>query len=199
MRQPGQPFRCGCGATFSACGVLLAGLAVVVLSGCNGPTSELRLVSYQDPYFPETVQVRLVDCKYRFDAGRDLLVVGRSELPDEDSEEAARAEYLHVRMFWKPVPGRSFAESSQTDALIRYVVVTEGGTAVYAGTGFAFPKKRLGGMDIALESGRLQLESTDGDTPDVLGETRLTGTLRARHDPNAQAGLTREMELAISD
>jgi len=171
-------------ATFVAAGSL----------GCRGPVSNLQLTSFKDPYFPEKEEVRLVGCAYRIDAGRDIVVAGRSEPRDLEGLGPV-TEYLQVRVFWKPHPGRTYADSSQCDALLRYIVASSAGTAVYTGTAFAYPAQKLGGLDITLETARLQLESTSGEMTDLFGESRLSGTLVAESKPTNEAAVTREMEL----
>jgi hypothetical protein len=179
------------------CRVLLTVAATLLAAGslgCHGPVSNLQLVSYKDPYFPERSGVRLVGCAYRIDAGRDLVVAGRSDT-HELEHVGPVTEYLQVRVFWKPHPGRTYADSTQCDALLRFVVASRAGTAVYTGTAFAYPEQKLGALNVALETARLRLESTSGDMPDLYGESRLLGTLVTEPQPASAAAVTREMEL----
>jgi hypothetical protein len=171
-------------------GLLLALLAGLPL-GCGGST--LRLTSYRDPYFPETIRVDLASCAYRTEPGGGLHIAGRGT---QITDQGATTQYLCIHIFWTPKPGKTPAEKTTTDALLRYVVATNTGVAVYTGTGFAYPEKTLSGdLNIALESGRLRLESRSGDLDDFLGSTEITGQLIARNDPPTAVTLIRETEL----
>ena len=174
-------------------GLVLA-LAVGVGSGCA--TSTVQLVSYKDPYFPERVHISLSDGAYWTDASGDIHAAARGTT---QTQQGTATHYLCIHRFWNPKPGKTHVEESMTDATLRYCVSTENGVVVYTGTGFVFPKQRFGGgLELNIESARLRLESRSGDLPDIFGNTRLTGTLVARNDPDAAADLLREAELLES-
>jgi hypothetical protein len=144
------------------------------------------------------VEADFSGCAYWIDAGRDIHIAGRAECKEKD-DRAPVTQYLHVQVYWHPYPGRTYADPTATDALIRYVVATGNGVAVYSGTGFAFPQQKLGGeLEVVVESGRLQLELRTGDAPDLLGETRLTAVLRARKDAGAAVKLIRTTQLVAA-
>ena len=173
---------------------LVPALAVGVLTGCA--TSTVQLVSYKDPYFPERVHIPLSDGAYWTDASGDIHAAGRGTT---QTDQGIATHYLCVHRFWSPKPGKTHVEESMTDATLRFCVATESGVVVYTGTGFVLPKKRLGGgLEITIESARLRLESRRGDLPDLFGNSRLSGTLLAREDPDAATDLIREAELLES-
>jgi hypothetical protein len=167
---------------------------LLVLTGCA--TASLRFTSFKDPFFPERRAVSFPHCDYRTGPTGDIFVTAR--LSDEQDGHK-QTQYLSMHVFWKPKPGKTWAESSTTDAILRYVVCDESGALVYTGTGFAYPKQTFGGgLEIRIESARLRLESANGELEDRLGDMRLTGTLVPRRDPTATAHLEREAELAAA-
>lgn len=230
---------------------LLAATAVLLLAGCAA--SEVRFVSYFDPYFPETYELAFDEVAYWQGPTGDLHIVavrvpqgrrpaapreepaasearggdeggtggGSGEQsvdaatpPEELAEDGAPpaiaalgwppardvAHYLSVRMFWRPQPGRTPANSTTMNVILRYVVAGPEGTLVYTGTGFAYPKGDAGEtLRVALESGRLQLESRHGAMRDGLGNSRVTGKLIARHDRAEAASWLREAELKAGE
>jgi hypothetical protein len=170
---------------------LALGLLAMLAGGCGGG-SMLRLVSYRDPYFPEHYHLNLANCAYRAEPGGDIEAVGRAI---QQTDQGTTTQYICIHIFWKPIPGKTFADSTMNDAVLRYVVSSGTGVAVYTGTGFAYPQPALGGgLDIALESGRLRLQSRSG-MEDLFGDTEITGRLKARDDPAAAVTLIREAEL----
>ncbi len=175
-------------------GLCLATTLASLLAGCSSST--VQLVSYKDPYFPEKYHVSILHCAYRAEPSGAIRAVGRAV---QDTKQGITTQYLCVHIFWQPKPGKTPADSTTTDALLEYVVATSSGVAVYTGTGFAYPQKALdGSLDIALESGRLRLQSHSGDLDDLFGNTQISGRLTARNDPGTAATLIREAELLAS-
>lgn len=193
--------RCGIGA-----GWLL--LVLVAASGCGRQTG-LTITSYKDPSSPERVQLHPEYCAYRVDSTGDLHIVagpqpvyrnGSGEAVAGEARSAVAAageivEYLHVHVYWKPHPGKTPAETTTTDATLHYVIASETGSAEYLGTGFVYPKQRRDGrLDVALESGRLRLESYTGDMGDPLGNSRISGRLIAAENATAVSSMLRTMQ-----
>jgi hypothetical protein len=175
-------------------GLILAVLAT--LCGCQQPAARIEIKSFRDPYFPETFPVDLITCAYREAASGDIHVVGFTDRSTENPAGDVLRQYVHVHMYWHPHPGRTHADSNTTNAAVRYLVATREGVAVYAGTGFAFPRKQKDGrLILELETARLRLESTSGNLEDFLGHAWMTGTLVARPDLGGTAQAIREMEL----
>ena len=173
---------------------LVSALAVGVSAGCA--TSTVQLVSYKDPYFPERVHIPLSGGAYWTDASGDIHAAGRGTT---ETQQGTATHYLCIHRFWNPKPGKTHVEESMTDATLRFCVATDNGVVVYSGTGFVLPKKRFGGgLELRIESARLRLESRRGDLPDLFGNSRLSGTLLARENPDAAADLIREAELLES-
>jgi hypothetical protein len=172
-------------------------LLPALVAGCGRPAASLEITSYKDPYFPETYEVALNDCAYYIDPGGDYHVVGRAEHTPADSSGASVTQLVHVHMFWKPRPGKTFDNPTAVDATIRYAIVTDAGTVVYCGTGFVYPKKRwLSAKLIAkVESARLRMESQCGDPPELLGVARVAGKLTAEDNPALAVDLRRQLEL----
>jgi hypothetical protein len=164
------------------------------LFGLN-PVSGITLVSYKDPYFPEPIDVPLNECTYQKDPRGDLQIVARDAAAALDTAGPLE-RLLHIHVYWQPYPGKTFSNSSTTTATIRYIVATREGTVTYTGTGFAYPAKRSGdGLEIDLESANLQLDTSTGTAPEMLGLSRLTGKLFARHDPHRTVDLMRQVDL----
>jgi hypothetical protein len=169
---------------------LLCGLAAGALCGCQ--RASLQFVSYKEPEFPETISLTFKDCVYRADPGGDLHIAGVAR---NETDHGRTDHYLYVHIFWKPRPGKTYAESTTTDATLTYVVATPRGAARYVGTGFAFPRQQPGRMLFDIESGRLLLESRTGDITDVLGDTRVSGTIEAAENPTAMVNILREAQI----
>jgi hypothetical protein len=156
--------------------------------------ARLEFTSYKDAYFPEKVQLPLQTCAFRTQPSGDIDIAGRGVTKNAEGETT---QYLSVHIFWRPKPGKTYADSTTTDALLRYVVVTPNGTLTYAGTGFVFPKKTFGnGLAVDVESSRLRLESQTGTVNDALGDICLAGKITPSKNATVAVDLAREIELA---
>lgn len=194
-----------CAARRRPAAILGVAAAWVGLVGCAPRESRLELAAFRDPYFPERIALDLHECAYRVDAGGDYHVVARGQSSSALIPPGA-TQLLHIRMFWRPFPGRSPAHASGVDAMIRYAVTTTGGAAVYSGTAFVYadPGKLRGAaadggpLDLRLERAELRLETLSGDATDTLGSIRAEGAVRAAPDPNLALELARQVDRAMS-
>ncbi len=175
----------------------VASAVPLILLGCRGPSASLEITSYKDPYFPETYVVELADCAYYVDSSGDYHVVGRAVHTPEDDSGGTIEQLLHVHLFWRPWPGKTFDNPTSVDATLRYAIVTESGVAVYSGTGFLYPRKRRMSDDVVakIEGARLHLDFQAGDSPELLGAARLAGTLVAERNASLAVDLRRRLDL----
>ncbi len=192
-----SPLRERTGRRRAAAAVMLIPLLLCLLAGCRLPDSEVRLVSYKDREFPEPYGIRFTDCTYRTEPTGDYHIVARVAREPGDSNSGAITQYMHIHLFWKPRPGRTFVNRSTIDATLRYVIVTDAGTVEYSGTGFVYPKhpRRSDKLIAEIESARLKVASLVGEPTEMLGDSRLTGVLVATFDPSRTLDLLHEMNL----
>jgi len=101
---------------------------------------------------------------------------------------------VHLRLFWQPVPGTTFAESSQTDAVITYALISPATAIGYDGAGFVYLElDRRGGLRGRVESSTLKPHRRVGEPIDLFGDSRLTGEFLARRDSGRVSQLLSEM------
>jgi hypothetical protein len=178
----------------------LATLLLVLPCGCARSAGTLELTSHKDPYFPESYRVELGECAYYMGPDGDYHIVGRACHATEDNPDGEITQLLHVHLFWRPRPGKTFDNPSTVDATIRYAILTKQGVAVYCGTGFVYPKKRRFSdqLVVQIENARLRLEAQHGDAPDLLGNARVVGELLARNNAALAVDLRRELDLCAA-
>lgn len=179
--------------------VLIAALltaAGVFSIGCAS-RGQVQLTSYKDPYFPENQRIAFDECVFRKDGGGDYLVVGYLGAWQPPGMDQAVEQWLEIRTFWQPRPGKTRDDPSGTTATLRLVLASENGRVVYTGAGFVFPStdrfsKR---MEFSIEGARLSPESTSGSTSELLGEIRLQGKITAEPDDHRAVDLSRQIDL----
>lgn len=191
MRNSGSPLR-GRSARW---GWGLVALLLPLLAGCPNAASlrsNITVTSLKDPYFPEPYAVTFDRCVYQTaaDGDRHVLAVRASQ-----GEGGEIRQYLHLHLFWKPRPGKTFSDPSINDSIAEYVIVTPQGSAAYSGTAFVYPRPLSDGrLRCPVERGNLRLETINGSPTEVLGDATLAGELIATED----AGLAVELRRLVA-
>ncbi len=164
--------------------------------GCQTPGTGIKICGYQEPAAPRSFAVDFATCSYRSNENGDLHIVGRTHEPTVLLDQDEVSQYLHIHVYWRPRPGRTYTDSSSANATLRYLVATADGVAVYSGTGFVYPRTRHDGrVQVQLESGRLGLETVNGTLDDFLGPATIVGTLQAVRNDVRTTQMIREVEL----
>lgn len=180
------------------CGWAVLGLWSFALSaGCATGSADVQLTSFKDPYFPEAMHVRYGAAGYWRGPDHDVHIVARTESPGAPGESAVR-QYLYARTVWNPNPGLTTTDSTALNAVVRYVVATGSGTIEYKGDGFVFfAGKPTETLEFAIESAVLELDSTTGDTPEIISPARLVARIHAPRDDGRVARWIREMDRLV--
>jgi hypothetical protein len=176
---------------------LCATIAIALLAlcaGCAKSGGELHVLSFADPYFPEPSTIDLSDCTYRIDHGGDIHFTAHSTKTGVDG---ATEGWLHVHVYWKPKPGKTPDDPTAADALVRYLVKGPGGSRLYTGSAFVYPERSRWHdlLTAEIEAARLQPVQEAGEAPTSLGDTRLSGVLKAREDNGAALDVARQIDL----
>jgi len=168
--------------------------SVLVTAGCSEQTTRLTLTSYLEADQPkEYAQSFQRGWFCENSSGEFLIALENEQYMAEPAERWVR-QYVFITLLWVPKPGTTFAESSQINARIEYVMLSSerpDGDQVsrrplvqlcYRGTGFvSFRKSRRGDrLTGRIESSLLQ--PPPGQVNDLFGEFTLVGRFRAVRD-----------------
>lgn len=180
---------------FCALSVFLCCVAAF-LPACGSEGGRISIVSFADPYFPETTQNEMHRACYYADPSGDIHLACDTAGTAKSNDQAAA--FLRVHIYWRPKPGKTHDDSTSADATIRYLVLTPQGARLYTGSAFVFPQiQRSSGLLTArIESARLRPATKEGQPPESLGEAKLTGVLTARPDRSGTIDLAGEMDRA---
>ncbi|MBI5764954.1 MAG: hypothetical protein HZA51_15665 [Planctomycetes bacterium] len=148
-------------------------------------------MSFKNPTGQERYSESFPDGHYAIAANRNLVftfqiapreVLGSSEL--SKSADARFCQYVRVEIFWKPRPGTTYADSSQTNANITYCLISGKDSITYEGAGFAYMSKSWDGKAVTgqIESSTLVPAHVIGDPTDLFGPCHLKGSFTAREN-----------------
>ena len=176
------------------------GLAAAVLSGgCTPPAQRIFVAAQRADGVSETLTEQFDEAWYSTDARNQWDFVLRRARPGKADPAHDIEQTLHIRLFWKPVPGATYADSSQTDAVIQYLISSGPSAICYEGAGFLYFSRRIGSDDVSarIESASLTPARRIGEPAEPFGKCLLTGEFRARLNRGRTAELIRELNLRI--
>ncbi len=174
--------------------LLGAAALLVSCSACTDNRSSINVLVRDHASTLAGYQIEITDCVYQACGNGDYQILAEATMASRVT--GAVRELLHIHMFWRPRPGKTFAHSSMTNATLRYVVLSDEGHAVYRGTGFAYPKRSRSGnrLKVKLERSLLQPVAQLGVAPELLGPLEFAGVLHVRDNAGQAIELSREID-----
>lgn len=146
---------------------------------------------------PDAVYVETFnECYYDADAEGNVDLVLRREHVKTDDPSQTVTQIVHVRSFWKSIPGTTVAHDQQINATVRYMILSGRAGASFQGAGSIFCDKNRsrsvlkGDLGLAYLSPRTRLNNGN-----ILFErAEISGSFRALHDPRRVVRILNEMD-----
>jgi len=101
---------------------LLLAMVILCSSGCQQYNNTMKLVNYARSESPETLQQNFKDGYFSSNAFGEYEILLISDEPISQDGEKVMTQAIYATTLWKPIPGTTYAESSQINATIVYVV-----------------------------------------------------------------------------
>lgn len=174
------------------CGCQAKGTRFEILSFKEGPQSQVYTESFETGYFFVAADH---NWSLAFEIAPNYVLPDdppTGDAPADDDQQDTATPCVPVRMsqtllievFWRAQPGRTHAESSQTNANIQYCLTAGKEIISYEGAGFVSFKRSRDGRTLTglVESSSLYPVRTVGAPVDLFGPCRLSGTFEAREN-----------------
>ncbi|MFQ5412571.1 MAG: hypothetical protein ACE5EC_09740, partial [Phycisphaerae bacterium] len=175
---------------------------------CRPVDTHFEVVSFRDRTHPETLTQRFEPGSFCRNMGQVYEIAlelpessHEAEVPFDEDNPAIEpdsnpepdpapappvltAQIIKMDVFWRPLPGTTYAESTQTNAAIRYVLRTGQEAISYEGAGFVYFELSRDGQSLEgkIESSTLRPMRQSAEDLDIFGPCRLTGTFTATKD-----------------
>lgn len=164
--------------------VLPVVVAATCLAGCEPTVTSLHIESYKGGAAGSRLTETFDECVYTSDDRGRWDIVFRSSRPSPSDAEGVLTQIFHARIFWQPIPGKTFVERTQTNAILCYALLDVGRAVSYDGAGFvSFSPDRSGDrIRGQIESGTLGRRRGSNETEDPLGPCLVMGEFVARRD-----------------
>ena len=181
------------------CLVSLVGISSMV--GCSARQSVFRITDYRDTHEPITYTETFGEAYYSIDGQGNLDLVLRRNTPGEKDHGEPITQIVHIRSFWRSIPGRTVASSSQINSTISYLIMTGRVGAAFEGAGSVFFKENRSQDTLtgSLEEASLSPTKQRSGGMDLFGHARLTGTFRATHDRRRTVRIINEIEQMLGE
>ena len=189
-----------------AAAVVLGALAAAMLAlpGCTSwRQADLSQLSIRSQAPDGPVMKGAFDTAVYAYSGDSTLTVVLLDGPIDAPRQA-----VTLRMFWRPMAGRTPISSRATNATVHYLVFNpaprpgeSGAVAVYSGAGYLFPRDDAGDDQLAaaLWDATVVLEDRSELFQDVLGPAAVSGRFTATHDEARTLRLIAQLGQTVSD
>lgn len=174
---------------------LIISSSVLFLSACAVRESAFEITDYREPGVEETYRETFDEAYFDIDEHDNVDVVLRRCSPDEEHPSQTITQVIHIRSFWRSIPGTTVAHPTQINGTVRYHIVAGRLGATFEGTGSVFfePDRSgdtlTGSLDLALLRPKRRL-ATGGD---LFTKAQLTGHFRALRNPRKVVQLVNDM------
>lgn len=174
---------------------ILMGLAALAASGCS--YNQMRLVNYADVENPEELQQAFTHASFEAATTGETTILLQTAEPMTAGENRILRQSIYVTTLWKPIPGKTYAEESQINARVIYLVeiAEQPGPTIssekaatvlcYKGTGFVSYQLDRTGQTLTGSIERALLEPMYKGDGLRLGTFELSGPFKATRNPGA--------------
>jgi hypothetical protein len=156
---------------------------LVAAGGCRTDAGALRAESLGDD--PARFTSRFQTACFAYSPGAETSFL-LTDLSDEELLDGSirNGQVLHLSLLWEPKPGATPMDSSATNVVVHYVILSNGELGIYEGGGFAVlsGSPRAGRVSLTMRDASIRLlEATEGFV-DRLSPARMTGRFAASRD-----------------
>ena len=164
-------------------------LIALAAAGCQPVVTRFEVLSFKNELQQDRFTEQFPPGSFSITAHRDFTITFelRPEVNIEPTTSAPSddaSQLVRIEVFWKPRPGTTFAESSQTNANLSYCLISGRHAVTYEGAGFVYFTRSSDGKTLTgkIESGTLVPVHFAGEPNDLFGRCHLKGTFIAHED-----------------
>lgn len=166
------------------------------LIGCATRPTVFEIINYRGPGVVERFHQTFTEAYYDIDGHGNVDVVLRVESPTENGAGGRIVQLIHLRTFWRSVPGVTVADRTQLNGTVTYCVISPSLVSSFEGAGSVFCSKRRGRDELTgeVELARLTPCKVVAGGDPLFVRSELSGTFSAVRDPRRVTVLVNEIE-----
>ncbi len=181
--------------------LFIAGFGVVfalasLLIGCAPRRSQFLITDFRRSNEVTTYRTEFDEAYFDVDPQGNVDLVLRRVTPSEDDPRHPVTQIVHIKTFWRSMPGRTVASKMQLNGTVSYVLFRGTFGASFDGAGSVFFSFEDGEETLVgeLERALLKPVRTSRDDLETLGHAKLEGQFRARRDPRKTTRIRHEID-----
>lgn len=167
----------------------------VAAAGCaRVKTTQFEVVDYRSVGEPARYFQPFEECYYRIRGRENLDLVARRESVDADGVRTLQV--VHLRTFWRAVPGRTQAEDTMINTTVSYLIISGPTGASFEGSGFMTFRENRKRTQVkgTLELASLTPQRRLGNAEKLFERAELSGSLVATRDDRKVISILHEMQ-----
>ena len=174
----------------------LVAIGLGSLAGCASPETRINLTTYDAQGRTQQHYATFTQAGYRITPTGTFELVLQTRRPSSLDPTQSITQIVHLKCFWTPRPGTTYAEPSQINARVRYAMLTPPTGVRYDGSAFLYCKldERTGRLTGRIESGTLAARYRMGDAVEPFTSAKFTGTFTATEDSREVVGVTQMLD-----
>ena len=160
-------------------------LWVAVTTGCAPRSTIFEITDYHDPRNPKRYVEEFDEAYYDLDEHGNVDLVLRRSQPAGSGAHVPITQIIHIRSFWRSIPGATVAHRTQVNGTVTYLIQTGQVASIFEGAGSIFFKQHrrndvlTGTLDLA-QLRPVRRAATDSP---LFQKTQLRGEFRAERNP----------------
>ncbi len=157
--------------------------ALLFAAGCGTASSKFQVMDYRAGK-AQQYQETFREGFYGQDRDGNVNVVLQRSDPNPENPRDLVTQIVHLKSFWRSIPGQTVAEATQLNGLVTYAILVGERGATFEGAGSMFFQRDpwTGVLNGTLEHASLKPTRRLDDKADVFQQAHLTGTFHAKKD-----------------
>jgi len=159
------------------------------------PANTFDIVDHRDPSQARRYRETFDEAYYDLADDGNINLVLRRRAPVEKGAKAELTQVIHIRSFWRSVPGQTVAERTQINSCVSYMIVSGEAGATFEGAGSVFFEHDWYGSALSgtLDHAMLKPQRRLATGSEVFARAELSGNFHAERDARQVARLVNEM------
>ena len=175
--------------------MLTACFCVVITTGCAPRSTVFEITDYRDPRNPLRYVESFDESYYDLDGHGNVDLVLRRSQPAGSDARVPMVQIIHIRSFWRSIPGATVANATQVNGTVTYFIQTGQVSSIFEGAGSVFFKQHRGDNVLTgtLDLAQLRPVRRSATDPGLFEKTQLRGAFRAERNPRKVLRLVNEL------
>jgi hypothetical protein len=167
----------------------------LLLPACAAPVNRFAIVDFRRAAEARRYAETFDEAFYAVDPAGNVDILLRREQPGETEPREAISQIIHLRTFWRSIPGQTVANTTQINATVTYGIITGrvGSTFEGAGSVFFDEDRAAGVLTGELERAVLRPTRELAAGNAIFKQAEVEGTFTARRDDRRVIRLINEL------